>query len=64
MWDKDFPKGSRRHLDKDWATFMQSQVYPHHSDVDFSEYSLWIEGGGGDFYFQVNDNDIEVDSPK
>jgi hypothetical protein len=64
MWDKDFPKGNRRHLDKEWAAFMQKQVYPHHSDVDFSEYCLWVEGGGGDFYFQVNDHDLEVDSSK
>ena len=65
LWDKAFPKGNRRHLDKDWAEFMQKQVYPHHSDVDWSEYCLWVAGGGGDEWFQdINDNDIEIDSSK
>ena len=65
-WVGEFPKSKRRHLDKDWAAFMQKQVFPHHSDVDWWEYCLFVESGGGDEYFQdINDdNDIEVDSPK
>jgi hypothetical protein len=57
-WVGDFPKGNRRHLDKDWAAFMQTQVFPNHSDVDWSEYCLWVEAGYGDEWFQdINDHD-------
>jgi hypothetical protein len=57
-WVGDFPKGNRRHLDKDWAAFMQKQVFPNHSDVDWSEYCLWVEAGCGDEWFQdINDHD-------
>ena len=31
---------------------IQSQVYPHHSDVDWEEYVDWVSNGGGDEYFQ------------
>ena len=27
------PKGPKRHMSPEWATIIQSQVYPHHSDV-------------------------------
>ena len=47
------PKGDKRHLDKDWAKMIQSQVYPHHSDVDWYEYVDWVSRGFGDEWFQV-----------
>ena len=30
---------------------MKMQVYPHHSDVDWEEYTAWVKAGGGDEYF-------------
>ena len=46
------PKGPRRHEHPDWAELVKSNVYPHHSDVDWAEYVEWVENGGGDEWFQ------------
>jgi len=54
-WDsriRAHPKGPNRHKDPEWAAMIQSQVYPHHSDVDWEEYVDWVSNGGGDEYFQ------------
>ena len=32
------PVGPKRHEHKEWAEMIKSQVYPHHSDVDWYEY--------------------------
>ena len=42
------PKGLRRHENAQRAEFMKGQVYPHHSDVDWEEYVVWVSHGGGD----------------
>ncbi len=50
-WDSSkrvHPKGPKRHEDPEWAKMIQSQVYPHHSDIDWEEYKKWVENGGGD----------------
>ena len=31
---------------------IQTQVYPNHSDVDWQEYVDWVENGGGDEWFE------------
>ena len=54
---KPFPKGPNRYEDKEWAEMIISQVYPHHSDVDFWEYVEWVRGGGGDEWFVETEND-------
>ena len=57
-WDnsiKPYPKGATRHKDLDWARMITSQVYPHHSDIDFREYVDWVSSGGGDEFFQEED---------
>ncbi len=46
------PKGPRRHEHTDWAELVKSNVYPHHSDIDWAEYVDWVENGGGDEWFQ------------
>ena len=54
-WDsskRQHPKGPKRHEDPEWAQMIQSQVYPHHSDVDFQEYCEFCENGGGCEAFQ------------
>ena len=54
MWDsrtKEYPKGRKRFLDKEWAELVISQVYPFHSDVDWDDYIDWVANGGGDEYF-------------
>ena len=61
-WDnskKPFPKGMMRHTDAEWGEMIKTQVYPHHSDVDWEEYCDWIFFGGGDECFQ-EDDDSEV----
>ena len=57
-WDnskKQFPTGRLRHADAEWGAMIISQVFPHHSDVDFQEYQEWCENGGGDEWFQEED---------
>ena len=53
------PTGSKRYEHEEWAAMIKTQVYPHHSDVDWEEYITWVERGGGDEWFQnetlVND---------
>ena len=59
-WDSSVahhPKGDKRHLNPEWAKMIQSQVYPHHSDVDWYEYIEWVKRGGGDEYFQEEINE-------
>ena len=54
-WDsrvKPHPKGSKRYEDPEWAAMIESQVYPHHSDVDWYEYVDWVSRGFGDEWFQ------------
>ena len=54
-WDnkhRPHPKGSKRHEDGLWAAMIQSQVYPHHSDIDWEEYVDWVSAGFGDEWFQ------------
>ena len=66
-WDdanKQHPTGILRHADAEWATMIKSQVYPHHSDVDWQEYCEWVFHGGGDECFRpvpymVEDDDDE-----
>ena len=44
-WDsriKPHPKGVKRHEDPEWAAMIESQVYPHHSDVHWEECGLGI----------------------
>ncbi len=53
-WDahKGIPRGPRRFENKEWAALIMSQVFPHHSDVDWEEYVEWVSQGGGDEWFQ------------
>ena len=45
------PTGPERYKNKQWATIIKEQVYPHHSDVDWNEYQHWVRQGGGDEWF-------------
>ena len=45
------PLGPKRHEDPQWAAMIQSQVFPNHSDIDWQEYVVWVENGGGDEWF-------------
>ena len=47
----NFPTGPQCHTNKEWTTSFKRQVYPHHSDVDWSEYVAWVSHGGGDERF-------------
>ena len=49
--DTPYPKGPERYKDKEWATYIKTQVYPHHSDVDWTEYVAWVKAGMGDEWF-------------
>jgi hypothetical protein len=46
------PRGPRRHLDPQWAALVRHRVDPHHTDVTWCEYVEWVQGGGGDEWFQ------------
>jgi hypothetical protein len=46
------PKGPRRHLDPHWAALVRRSVDPYHTDVTWCEYVEWVQGGGGDEWFQ------------
>ena len=48
---EEIPTGPERHKNKEWAALMWESVYPHHSDVDWSEYATWVRQGGGDEWF-------------
>ena len=65
-WDssKKHPIGPDRYKDPEWAAMIKSQVYPHHSDVDFQEYQEWCENGGGDEWFQEEEDEPEVKMEK
>ena len=59
-WDnakKQYPTGILRHADADWAAIIKSHVHPHQSDVDWEEYCEWVPHGGGDDWFQEDDED-------
>lgn len=56
-WNKPYPKGPKRHENSEWAAMIQSQVSPQHSDVDWEEYCTWVQNGGGDEWFQEEDED-------
>ena len=65
-WDsrkKAHPKGPNRCKDPEWAAIIQSEVYPHHSDIDWHEYVEWVENGGGDEWFQEEDTDNKWTQP-
>ena len=46
------PTGKKRYEDPAWAAMIESNVYPHHSDVDWQEYVDWVSRGLGDEWFQ------------
>ena len=57
-WDSSkrlHPKGKKRHEDPEWAAMIQSQLYPHHSQIDWQEYVDFVKYGGGDDCFQEDD---------
>ena len=64
-WDsriKPHPKGNKRYEDPEWAAMIESQVYPHHSDLDWQEYVDWVSRGFGDVWFQ-QDGDVTPPHP-
>ena len=46
------PTGPKRYENPEWAKWIQSQCYPHHSDIDWYEYVEFCQLGGGDEWFQ------------
>jgi hypothetical protein len=46
------PRGPLRHLDPQWAALVRRSVDPYHTDVTWCEYVEWVQGGGGDEWFQ------------
>ena len=52
-WDahQGIPQGKCRWEDEAWATLVQANVYPHHSDIDWCEYKSFVMSGGGDEWF-------------
>ena len=60
-WDSSVmphPRGNQRYEHSEWAAMIKRQVFPHHSDVDWSDYVEWVQNGGGDEWFQENETDV------
>ena len=58
-WDssqRSHPKGPRRFEDPQWAAMMRQQCQEH-SDVTFEQYCEWCLAGGGDEWFQEEEED-------
>ena len=49
-WDarQSIPQGKRRFENPHWAALVQRNVYPHHSDVTWSQYVEWVQQGGAE----------------
>ena len=65
-WDRRIrahPKGPKRYKDLEWAAMIQSQVYPHHSDVNWEEYVDWVSRGHGDEWFQEDETEEVLNRP-
>jgi hypothetical protein len=63
QWDnrtKEYPKGRKRFMDREWAKLVTSQVYPFHSDVDWDDYVDWVANGGGDDWFADTDEQCKA----
>ena len=61
-WVREHPTGPKRHEHEEWAAMVQKHVFPHHSDVDWAEYTEWVQKGGGDEWFQANDATVAWES--
>ncbi len=57
-WDarNGIPRGPRRFENTEWAALIRQHVFPHHSDVDWQEYVQWVSQGGGDEWFQEEED--------
>ena len=58
LWDsskRPHPRGRNRHEDVEWAALVRRYVYPNLSDVDWYEYIIFVESGGGDDFFLQNE---------
>ena len=52
-WDnsvKPYPRGPERYADLEWANMIKLQI--QHNDVDWEKYVAWVKAGGGDEWFQ------------
>ena len=59
-WHSGFhPVGPKRHLDNEWAAFIQSRVFPFSSEIDWLEYCNWVENGYGDEWFQEDEPEVK-----
>ena len=56
-WAGEPPRGPKRHENPEWQKMIQSQVYPHHSEIDWYDYVEFCESGGGDEWFQEDINE-------
>ena len=55
------PLGPKRHEDPEWAAFIQSRVFPFTSEIDWQEYVEWVENGGGDEWFQEDEEEKRLE---
>ena len=46
------PTGPKRYENPEWAKMIQSQVFPAHSDLDWYDYVEFCQLGGGNEWFQ------------
>ena len=53
-WDarNGIPKGRHRYRNAEWAATIRLYAFPFHSGVTWEEYVQWVREGGGDEWFQ------------
>ena len=54
-------KGPTRHENAEWAAMIQSHVFPKNSEIDWQEYVDWVRNGGGDEWFQEDDDETRLE---
>ena len=54
------PIGRERYKHPAWAAHIKANVFPYHSDIDWLEYVEWVSNGGGDDWFQDEEDDIQT----
>ncbi len=57
-WDarNGIPKGPRRFENAEWAATIRNHSFPFHSGVTWEEYVQWVSQGGGDEWFQEEED--------
>ncbi len=64
-WDarNGIPKGPDRYKNAEWAAMIRNNTFPFHSGVTWEEYVQWVREGGGDDWFQEEEEACGGEDP-